>query len=285
MARKTRNVPARSDASPSSPQTTDAPRAKQDPSVHVYGRHAVCATEGPGYRTPGNLSPAKLVVNVSEGFVPLWEKGATLRWRFQARSLENLPNPAGKREAIKSLLGEAILAWGDAAPVTFTEQEDTWDFEVVTKKSDDCTPNGCVLASAFFPDAGRHQLVIYPKLFQQSHQEQVETLIHEIGHIFGLRHFFAKIQETQWASEIFGTHNPFTIMNYGAQSVLTETDKADLKRLYQLAWRREIEDINGTPIRLVRPYHALAESASGPRAIPFQTTAWLSTAPGVYLVR
>ena len=82
--------------------------------------------------------------------------------------------------------------------------------------------NGYVLASAFFPDAGRHELVIYPKMFSQSRREQVDTLIHEVGHIFGLRHFFANIRETAWPSQVFGTHKPFSIMNYGHQSELTD---------------------------------------------------------------
>jgi len=62
----------------------------------------------------------------------------------------------------------------------------------------------------------------------------VETLVHEIGHTFGLRHFSANISETAVPSLIFGTHQKFTIMNYGPDSKLTAQDKSDLKRLYQL---------------------------------------------------
>jgi hypothetical protein len=115
-----------------------------------------------------------------------------------------------------------------------------------------------VLASAFFPDPGRHELVIYPKLFTQSHKEQVETIVHEIGHVFGLRHFFANVSETAWPAQIFGTHRPFTIMNYGHQSELTEVDKSDLKDLYRGAWNSTLTQINGTPIKLVRPFSDLA---------------------------
>ena len=134
-------------------------------------------------------------------------------------------SPAAAKTEIRKLLAEAILAWGDAAPVKFAERTDAWDFEIVMRASDDCDGSGCVLASAFFPDAGRHQLVLYPKMFSQDRQEQVETLIHEIGHVFGLRHFFADVSEGAWPSQIFGTHKPFTIMNYGSQSVLTADDK------------------------------------------------------------
>jgi hypothetical protein len=123
-----------------------------------------------------------------------------------------------------------------------------------------------VLASAFFPDAGRHKLYVYPILFRQPHQEQVETLCHEIGHSFGLRHFFAKVSETGSPSELFGKQKKFTIMNYGSLSKLTKTDKADLKKLYTLAWSGQLTQINGTPIHLVKPYHTLP-AMTGPFAM------------------
>lgn len=203
-------------------------------------------------------------MDASEGFIPLWAPNTTLRWRFQRRSMALLAAPAAAEEAIKALIGKAMLAWGDAAPIKLSEDDDLWDFEVVIRQDDRCSVNGCVLASAFFPDAGRHQLVIYPKLFTQSPKEQLDTLAHEIGHIFGLRHFFAQISETFAASEIFGTHRPLSIMNYGNQSELTEDDRSDLRRLYRAVWDRELTDINGTPIRLVRPF-SVSGVPLGPR--------------------
>ena len=178
----------------------------------------------------------EIVVDASEGFIPLWAKDTTLRWRFRESTMKYFKSPAAAKTEIRKLLGEALLAWGDAAPVKFAERTDAWDFEIVMRETDDCDANGCVLASAFFPDAGRHELVLYPKMFTQARQEQVETIVHEIGHVFGLRHFFANVSETAWPSQIFGTHKPFSIMNYGSQSELTADDKADLKRLYQLVW-------------------------------------------------
>jgi hypothetical protein len=152
------------------------------------------------------------------------------------------------------------LAWGDAAPIKFAERQDAWDFEIVMREQDRCNINGCVLASAFFPDAGRHELKLYPKLFEQSGQEQMETLIHEIGHTFGLRHFFANISETQWPSVIVGTHKKFTIMNYGDDSKLTNDDKSDLRNLYQSVWTGLVTEVNGTPVRLVNPFHTTGAS-------------------------
>lgn len=226
--------------------------------VHVFGNRVVCDTESRGFATPRGRSPLEIVVDASEGFVPLWATSVTLRWRFRESSMKVFKNPASAKTAIRKLLGDALLAWGNAAPIKFAERDDAWDFEVVMRKSKDCDVNGCVLASAFFPDAGRHKLTLYPSMFEESHKEQVDTLVHEIGHVFGLRHFFASVSETEWPSQIFGTHKPFTIMNYGSKSRLTTDDKDDLRRLYQLAWKGELTQINGTPIRFVKPFHATA---------------------------
>lgn len=228
-----------------------------DSEVHIYGNKVICDTDPRGHTTPQGRSPLEIVVDASEGFIPLWARGTTLRWQFRESSLRRFKNPTATKNAIRQLFGEALLAWGDAAPVKFSERGDAWDFEIVVRRSNDCDNAGCVLASAFFPDAGRHQLLIYPKMFEYSRQEQVDTLIHEIGHAFGLRHFFAKISEQSFPSEIFGVHKAFTIMNYGSKSKLTPDDKSDLKKLYQLAWSGELTQINGTPIRFVKPFHMI----------------------------
>jgi hypothetical protein len=243
--------------------------------VHIYGSGVRCDTDSRGHATPRGRSPLEIAVDASEGFIPLWTKNQTLRWRFRESSMDYFQNPTSAKAAIKELFGVAILAWGTAAPIKFAQQSDVWDFEIVMRWSDDCDGTGCVLAAAFFPDEGRHKLTLYPKMFTQSRQEQVETLVHEIGHIYGLRHFFANVSETEWPSEIFGTHTPFSIMNYGSQSVLTSTDKSDLKQLYSLAWSGELTDINGTPIRLMRPYHTFVDApdelvAIGQNAAAFQ---------------
>jgi len=240
----------------SSSQVLKADASTPDPEAHLFGRGFRCDTETRGHATPHGRTPDRIVVDASEGFIPLWVKETTLRWRFRESTMRYFQNPELAKTEIRRLLGEAVLAWGDAAPVKFAERTDAVDFEIVMKRNDDCDAGGCVLASAFFPDAGRHQLVLYPKLFAQVRQEQVETLVHEIGHVFGLRHFFANVSETRWASEIFGTHKPFSIMNYGSQSVLTDYDRSDLKRLYQLVWSGALTHINGTPIKLVKAFHA-----------------------------
>jgi hypothetical protein len=236
-------------------------KSRVEDMVHVMGKGIRCDTEKRGHKTPRGRPPTKIVVDASEGFIPLWAKGTILRWQFRESSLAAFEDPDAMKAAVEELMAKAILAWGDAAPVKFAYREDAWDFEVIINKTPDCDASGCVLASAFFPDSGRHDLTIYPTMFEQTEKEKVETLIHEIGHIFGLRHFFAQVSEGAWPSEIFGKHRKFTIMNYGADSKLTNRDKIDLKKLYQAVWSGELKEINGTPIKLLKPFH---ESGSDP---------------------
>lgn len=228
--------------------------------LHRYGENnsKICCTENRGYPTPEDRSPAELVVDASEGFIPLWAIGRTLHYRFNEQSMQYFQSPSKAKSAILTLFAEAISAWGDSAPVRFAENTDTYDFEVFMNRHDDGSDDqGYVLASAFFPASGRDRLTLYPKMFEQSRTEQVETLVHEIGHIFGLRHFFALQSESTWPAEIFGTHSRFSIMNYGADSKLTDADISDLKTLYEQVWSGSLKKINGTPIVQVKPYHDL----------------------------
>ncbi len=230
--------------------------------VHIIRKGVRCETERRGHKAPGGRTPAEIVLDASEGFIPLWSKNTTLRWRFKESSFQAFENPQAAKAATQKLFADAVLAWGDSAPVKFAYDDDVWDFELVMKNTDDCDSSGCTLAMAFFPDAGRHKLVIYPKMFEQTKKEQIETLVHEIGHIFGLRHFFAQISETAWKSQIFGKHHKFSIMNYGKDSKLTARDKSDLKSLYKQAWAGKLQSINETPIKFVKPYHTISDGSA-----------------------
>lgn len=219
----------------------------EDSDVHYFGKGRLCVT---GERAR-KRSPLEILLEASDGFIPLWENGVTLYYRFDQRTLRR----SGKtKDEILTLFNKAVSQWGDAAPVAFKESTTAWDFEFVFMRNDDCNQTGCVLASAFFPGGGQQQLVIYPKMFTQSETEQVETLVHELGHVFGLRHWFALLREREWAAVEFGEQNEITIMNYGEKSTLTDDDKKDLKLLYAQARNHTLTKINGTPIVLLKPY-------------------------------
>ena len=235
--------------------------AVEEGAPHIYGEMKgggaiVCVTEDRGQPKDRDVRRNEIVVGIGN-LIPLWAANVTLNWRFNPRSFSAFAQPDAAKSKIRALFDRALDLWEDARPVNFAEREQGWDFEIVVRNAPDCDTAGCVLASSFFPDGGRHKLTIYPTMFDQDEKEQVETLIHELGHVFGLRHFFANISETQSPSEIFGTHVEFTIMNYGPDSKLTSADKSDLKKLYQLARSGELRAVNGTPIKLVRPFSSI----------------------------
>lgn len=223
--------------------------------VHLIAPRIRCRTDTRAEKR----SPTRIVVDATEGFIPLWAENQYLKWRFNEASLRRLQNPEAVKTTVRALFEQAVTAWDFAVPIRFTEGRDNPDFEIRVEAQEDCTPAGCVLASAFFPDAGRHTLNIYPTMFEQSPQEQMETMAHELGHVFGLRHFFAPEAETPWPSVIFGDHEPFTIMNYGSKSTITDTDRQDLHTFYQSVWTGQLTAVNGTPIQLVKPYHTLRQ--------------------------
>jgi len=233
------------------------PDEETEGAAHVINDNGgVCDTGGPGEATPDGRSPLDLMLDATDGFVPLWAANTTLRWRINEASLRRFKRPDLARAEIRKLFGEGLALWGRAVPVKFVEDDDLWDFELNVARSKQCNRSGCVLATAFFPDGGQHRLEIFPSLFEESRREQVETMAHEVGHIFGLRHWFAKISETRWASEEFGSQVEFSIMNYGSKSMMTEHDRSDLTALYEKVWSGQLDTVNGTPVRLVRAFTA-----------------------------
>jgi hypothetical protein len=218
--------------------------------VHVLKKGIICMTD----HRARKRSPLEIVLEATEGFIPLWAENQVLRWRFNMASLSFFQRPDSIMSGVRDLIVEAVAAWGDAAPIRFIENSDNSDFEIVVEGSANCTPQGCTLAMSFFPDTGRHQFFIFPTMFEQSRKEQVDTMAHEFGHVYGLRHFFAPEIEARWPSVVFGKHVPFSIMNYGNLSELTQADQGDLKLLYDGVWSGQIREINRTPIKLVHAF-------------------------------
>jgi hypothetical protein len=56
---------------------------EQKDHVHVFGKGVVCNTDSRGFPTPQDRDPLDIVVDATEGFIPLWARDVTLRWRFQ----------------------------------------------------------------------------------------------------------------------------------------------------------------------------------------------------------
>ena len=230
--------------------------------VHRFRGHR-CKTDTRGHAAPragGAFARIRVggVVGstVNTGIIPLWQRNMILRYRFNGASMLRLRNPDRVMARVRELFAAAVELWGDWAPIRFAERSDAPDFEFVVNTVDDCDSTGCVLASAFFPDHGQHEFILNPEMFRQVEREQIDTMAHEIGHIFGLRHFFANVRETDAPAQLFGTDSRFTIMNYGDDSYMTPDDRRDLRTLYEEVWSGQRTDINRTPIRLMSPFSA-----------------------------
>src|SRR5881398_2959750 len=95
---------------------------------HVYNKHVICVTDSKGYPQPDNKDIIKIRVDSSNGFIPLWDKGVSLNWRFNKSFKNHFKKPDAAKEGVRRLFGEAIVAWGDACPIKFHEDDDAWDF-------------------------------------------------------------------------------------------------------------------------------------------------------------
>lgn len=224
---------------------------------HQYGtgNRITCVTDSKGYPEPDDRDTREIRVDATNGHIPLWARDVTLNWRFSKSFGSHFDDGDAAKDGVRDLLGRALEGWGDGCPVKFREVKDGHDFEIAMHARD-CDASGCVLASAFFPGEADRVLYIYPSMFEQSEREQLETMQHELGHVFGLRHFFANLSEKQWKSELFGKHRATSIMNYGPKSKLTEQDIEDTMRLYALVWSGQLTEINGTPIKTYKASHS-----------------------------
>src|SRR5207247_6291556 len=87
------------------------PTPEAEAQLHKLGSGIVCDTERRGHASPQGRSPLEIIVDASEGFIPLWANNMILRWRFQERSMINFANPTAAKNEIRNLFGQALLAW------------------------------------------------------------------------------------------------------------------------------------------------------------------------------
>ena len=148
-----------------------------------------CITES-RVAVPMGIQP-EIVVDLDRGKIPLWARNTTLNWRIDEASFERYGDSESMKRKVSLLFRDAGDAWGAAAPVTFQESCKAWDFDISIRKRKDCGDDGCTLASAFFPAPERRRVLLYPSMFEYDRSEQLSTMVHELGLVFGLCHFFA----------------------------------------------------------------------------------------------
>ena len=158
--------------------------------------------------------------------------------------------------AVQELFEQAQQKWEFTDYVTIEQVDSIFkaDFIVHAAPTNGNMSSGFVLASAFFPNADQNDFYVYPEMFTVG--DPLNTMLHEIGHIYGLRHYFFR-EEEGFPGLTFGTENEKTIMNYGKNSILTDTDKTELKALYEYVM--DNTKVNPGPVVMFKSRHEYME--------------------------
>ena len=176
------------------------------------------------------------------GKVVLWHKGDTINF---AAHIDGYPS---KNHALyaASKLWEAAKLWNAANIGVQFKWVDKWEdaeFALAYGGS-----NGDTLAMAFFPNTDDlNTLFVYSRAFDNDAiNYQANIFAHELGHVLGLRHEFAK-QEGD--AVIFGPENPNSVMSYKFPPVIQNTDVIFTRNVYDYAG----SSIGGYPVVRVHP--------------------------------
>ena len=102
---------------------------------------------------------------------------------------------------------------------------------------------------AFFPNHNDLNYVfVYSAYFTELKEHLWRVFLHELGHVLGLRHEFARenTKERQWKAVQFGPRNELSVINYRIEPPqLQQSDIVSTRIFYNLK-----KDVNGNPPKL-----------------------------------
>ncbi|KAI0868115.1 hypothetical protein GGS24DRAFT_483314 [Hypoxylon argillaceum] len=171
----------------------------------------------------------------SDGYIPRWQKGSTIRYIVCDESFKNssLATIAAARAV------EATSMWeGIGVKFEQVHRNRAATFQIMyLDLPDDHDPNVC--AESFFPRAGTGTLFIYKFALEEANMDYLANILaHEVGHILGLRHEFAgdiiceRPKKTmEQGSVLWGEKNAMSVMNYYSHPSLHTVQEQDLKEL------------------------------------------------------
>lgn len=81
--------------------------------THVYHGGACCETDTKGFATSNNRAITEIVVDATQGFIPLWDRNVTLNWRFQEASLLQFADPDAVKAYIRTLFWRNVAQMGE----------------------------------------------------------------------------------------------------------------------------------------------------------------------------
>lgn len=183
----------------------------------------------------------QLFLGVVKGSIVLWETGATINW---VARMDGFPNRQMAMDAATATY-KAAARWNESLGGRVR-------FQYVTTFDDACFQvayggdRGGVLASAFFPDQYENSLnsvLAYKGMFSRGQKPlMVSTMLHELGHVLGLRHEHSHAGIPGWIppedqangaeSIVWGVRNPRSVMAYYQGQEIQESDTKAICEAY-----------------------------------------------------
>lgn len=199
-----------------------------------------------GYKcsTQTHSGTAEIYLGINRGTLSLWESNSVINWTAR---FDGYPSFTQRDEAIVGFW-RACNTWNRVMQdrVRFNYVGNLSD-AAIELRYDDSGREG-LLASAFFPDTGNLDLNfvrVYESQFDPRYKARnpiYNTMLHEIGHVLGLRHEFAHDREGFAESILFGIKNPRSVMAYYPAQEIQDTDVEAVRRAYdELADGSELE--------------------------------------------
>ena len=228
-------------------QQAYAPTVGVAPAPHLHKSHA---------------DKPQIVLGVGN-IVPRWDtsKGPTnLKWFLKA---ETFPSPAEAQFSAQAL-DKAAADWNEyKIGVTFsqTTNKAQANFFLVYEVNTDATKG--VFASAFFPNQSDQDVKVFKYALEPANRDNLKAfLLHELGHVFGLRHEFAvegdfsggslNILNWNWpegqGAVQFMNKNPDSVMSYRLPPKIQPSDVEGLRAFYKLKGGQPVDGKSGPPV-------------------------------------
>ncbi len=153
---------------------------------------------------------AAIYLGIEKGLLHLWENGSVINWTCRK---DGWPSEKASIETLIAMY-RATRAWNYV-------MEDRVRFKYVSNLTDAAIEvryergvRRKLLATSFFPNDYAKDLN-FIKVYRGSFVYPLpmyNTMLHELGHVLGLRHEFAQKSEKQAESIMFGIRNPRSVM-------------------------------------------------------------------------
>jgi len=186
---------------------------------------------------------------VTEGEVSLWQYDSQITWTINTKSFPTQQDSKYAKEQFQL----AIQDWGiQGIEYKYIDESQIDNATFFLKYCK--TICGGTVAKAFSPVEAQSLVIIYPIAYHEDKIKYMKNyLSHEIGHIYGLKHEFAKSETTP--SVQFGPCNSESVMNYNEHPpVIQETDRMWVQKLYDKSQPINTIGSERLPVVRVLPY-------------------------------